>query len=73
MSAHDGDDAAQVWVAARLIPWSAAANWPNNHGRPRQPRPTTTPAQPGLIHHRHRVPTGPNITVASTGTPVGVR
>ena len=27
-------------------PWKAAVSWANNHGLPRQPRPTTTPSAP---------------------------
>ena len=33
-------------------PLSASTRSRNNHGRPRQPRPTTTPSQPVCAHHR---------------------
>ena len=35
-----------VGSARRLSPANAAARSPNSHGRPRQPRPMTTPAAP---------------------------
>ena len=38
---------AEAWVVSRAgAPANAAARSANSHGRPRQPRPTTTPSQP---------------------------
>ena len=54
----------QVGVGRYGLAREAAASWPNSQGRPRQPRPTTTPSQPVCAHHRQRVGGGPDVAVA---------
>ena len=53
------------------LPANAATKSANNHGRPRQPRPTTTPAQP--VSSIIRTPSCPDqiSPLPKTGTPVG--
>ncbi len=55
---------ARVGRARSGRPSKAAARSANNHGRPRQPRPMTTPAQPVCAHHPHRVVGLPDVAVA---------
>ena len=45
-------------------PANAAARSRNSHGRPRQPRPTTTPAAPVSLDHPQRVGGLPDVAVA---------
>ena len=54
-----------------LDPLNAATKSANNQGRPRQPRPTTTPAQP--VSSIMRTPSEPDqiSPLPRTGTPVG--
>ena len=54
-------------------PLNAATKSPNNQGRPRQPRPTTTPAHP--VSFIIRTPSAPDqiSPLPNTGTPVGAR
>ena len=62
---HALGDLAQV----RPVPLVAAfearpCRSPNSQGRPRQPRPTTTPSHAGLADHPDRVLGGPDVAVA---------
>ena len=54
-------------------PLNAATKSPNNHGRPKHPRPTTTPAHP--VSFIIRTPSWPDqiSPFPNTGTPVGAR
>ena len=48
-------------------PANASASSPKSHGRPRQPRPTTTPSQPVVPDHRQGVLGLPDVAVAEHG------
>ena len=59
-----GATSPQIGSRASGRPVNAAARSANSHGRPRQPRPTTTPAQPVSRDHPQRVVGLPDVAVA---------
>ena len=61
---HRGHLAQRRRGGASGRPANAAARSANSHGRPRQPRPTTTPSQPVSRDHPQRVVGRPDVAVA---------
>ena len=64
VAAQDRRDGAQVGGVGRGRPANAAASSANSHGRPWQPRPTTTPSQPVAAIIAQRVGRGEDVAVA---------
>ena len=64
MGPHDLDDGAQAGGSRHRPPGEGVGQVANSHGRPRQPRPMTTPSHPVAADHGQGVGRLPDVAVA---------